>query len=53
MTTIEQPTGRAIRPFHVEFPGEALADLRRRPEATRGKAAGTAVAAEPAGGRTT
>src|ERR687893_1858487 len=33
MTTIEQQAG--IRPFHVEFPEEALDDLRRRIAATR------------------
>src|SRR3954452_9058719 len=33
MTTVEQVAG--IRPFHVEFPEEALADLRRRLAATR------------------
>src|ERR671916_3501512 len=33
MTTVEQQAG--IRPFHVEFPEEALADLRRRLAATR------------------
>jgi pimeloyl-ACP methyl ester carboxylesterase len=27
--------GTAIRPFHVEFPGEAIGDLRRRVAATR------------------
>src|SRR4051794_32845591 len=32
MTTVEQPAG--IRPFHVEVPEEALADLRRRLAAT-------------------
>ena len=35
MTTIEQQTGSAIRAFHVEFPQEALDDLRRRLAATR------------------
>jgi pimeloyl-ACP methyl ester carboxylesterase len=35
MTTVERQTGSAIRPFHVEFPEEALEDLRRRLEATR------------------
>jgi pimeloyl-ACP methyl ester carboxylesterase len=35
MTTVEQQTSSAIRPFHVEFPDEALADLRRRLETTR------------------
>src|SRR5918911_4106809 len=33
MTTVEQVAG--IRPFHVEVPEEALADLRRRLTATR------------------
>src|SRR3954449_2504229 len=33
MTTVEQRAG--IRPFHVEVPEEALADLRRRIAATR------------------
>src|SRR3712207_418928 len=33
MTTVEQQAG--IRPFHVEVPEEALADLRRRIAATR------------------
>ena len=33
MTTVEQVAG--IRPFHVEVPEEALADLRRRLAATR------------------
>src|SRR4051812_13365455 len=33
MTTVEQRAG--IRPFHVEVPEEALADLRRRLAATR------------------
>src|SRR4051812_38776665 len=32
MATVEQPAG--IRPFHVEVPEEALADLRRRLAAT-------------------
>src|ERR671933_589985 len=35
MTTIEQQAGSAIRPFRVEFPEEALTDLRRRLAATR------------------
>jgi pimeloyl-ACP methyl ester carboxylesterase len=35
MTTVEQQTGSAIRRFHVEFPEEALDDLRRRLAATR------------------
>jgi hypothetical protein len=35
MTTVEQQTGSAIRPFHVEFSEEALDDLRRRIAATR------------------
>jgi Epoxide hydrolase N terminus len=29
------PTGETIRPFRVEFPEEAVADLRRRVAATR------------------
>ena len=33
MTTVEAAS--AIRPFHVEFPEEALDDLRRRLAATR------------------
>jgi pimeloyl-ACP methyl ester carboxylesterase len=33
MTAVEQQAG--IRPFHVEFPDEALEDLRRRIAATR------------------
>jgi pimeloyl-ACP methyl ester carboxylesterase len=33
MTTVEQAAG--IRPFHVEFPDDAVADLRRRLAATR------------------
>src|ERR687889_2137105 len=33
MTAVEQQAG--IRPFHVEFPDEALEDLRRRIDATR------------------
>src|SRR3954453_20278887 len=35
MTTVEQQTGSAIRPFHVQVPEEALEDLRRRLAATR------------------
>ena len=35
MTTVDQQTGSAIRPFHVSFPEEALEDLRRRLSATR------------------
>jgi pimeloyl-ACP methyl ester carboxylesterase len=35
MTAVEQQTGSAIRPFHVEVPEEALTDLRRRLAATR------------------
>jgi pimeloyl-ACP methyl ester carboxylesterase len=35
MTTVEQQTGRAIRPFRVEMGEEALDDLRRRLAATR------------------
>jgi pimeloyl-ACP methyl ester carboxylesterase len=35
MTALDQQTGSAIRPFHVEVPEEALTDLRRRLAATR------------------
>ena len=35
MTTLEQQTSSAIRPFHVDVPAEALDDLRRRLTATR------------------
>ena len=35
MTTVEQQSGSAISSFHVEFPEEALDDLRRRLVATR------------------
>jgi pimeloyl-ACP methyl ester carboxylesterase len=35
MTSVAEQTSSAIRPFHVEFPGEALDDLRRRIAATR------------------
>jgi pimeloyl-ACP methyl ester carboxylesterase len=35
MTTTEQQTGSAVRPFHAEFPQEALDDLRRRLAETR------------------
>jgi pimeloyl-ACP methyl ester carboxylesterase len=35
MTTIEQQTGSAIRPFSVAVPDDALTDLRRRLAATR------------------
>src|SRR3954470_3983974 len=35
MTTVEQQTRSAIRPFRVQFPEESLADLRRRLAATR------------------
>ncbi|SDX52304.1 Lysophospholipase, alpha-beta hydrolase superfamily [Geodermatophilus africanus] len=35
MTTVEDQTGSAIRPFRVECPEEALDDLRRRLAATR------------------
>jgi hypothetical protein len=35
MTTVEQQAGSAIRPFHLEFPEQALDDLRRRIAATR------------------
>jgi pimeloyl-ACP methyl ester carboxylesterase len=34
MTAVAQETGRAIRPFHVDVPDEALTDLRRRIAAT-------------------
>ncbi|MGY1710897.1 alpha/beta fold hydrolase [Geodermatophilus sp. SYSU D00758] len=30
MTALEHDTGRAIRPFHVDVPDEALAEMRRR-----------------------
>src|ERR1700736_3611013 len=34
--TTEKPTSAAaVRPFRVDFPGEAIVDLRRRIEATR------------------
>jgi pimeloyl-ACP methyl ester carboxylesterase len=33
--TTETPDATAIRPFHVEFPGEAVDDLRRRLAAVR------------------
>src|SRR6195952_4732143 len=35
MTTVEQQTPRAVRPFRVDFRAEALDDLRRRLAATR------------------
>jgi pimeloyl-ACP methyl ester carboxylesterase len=35
MTTVEQQTGSAIRPFRADIPDEALEDLRRRLVATR------------------
>ena len=35
MTTVEQQTGSAIRPFHVDVPEKDLEDLRRRIAATR------------------
>jgi pimeloyl-ACP methyl ester carboxylesterase len=35
MTTLEQQTGSAIRPFHVDVPAAALDDLRRRLTTTR------------------
>jgi pimeloyl-ACP methyl ester carboxylesterase len=35
MTTVEQQTGSAIRPFRADIPEEALEDLRRRLVATR------------------
>jgi pimeloyl-ACP methyl ester carboxylesterase len=34
MTTVVQETGRAIRPFHVNVPDEALTEMRRRINAT-------------------
>jgi len=34
MTTVEQQAGSVVRPFSVDFPEEALADLRRRITAT-------------------
>jgi pimeloyl-ACP methyl ester carboxylesterase len=34
MTAVEQETGKAVRPFHVDVPDEALAELRRRIAAT-------------------
>jgi pimeloyl-ACP methyl ester carboxylesterase len=35
MTAVEQETGRAIRPFHVDIPDEALTDMRQRIAATK------------------
>jgi pimeloyl-ACP methyl ester carboxylesterase len=35
MTAVEEQTGSAIRPFHVEVPEESLSELRRRLAATR------------------
>jgi Epoxide hydrolase N terminus len=35
MTAVAEKTGKAIRPFRVDVPDEALADLRRRIDATR------------------
>ena len=35
MTAVDQRAGTAIRPFRVEYPEEALQDLRRRLTATR------------------
>jgi pimeloyl-ACP methyl ester carboxylesterase len=35
MTAVEEQTGSAIRPFHVDVPDEALTELRRRLAATR------------------
>jgi pimeloyl-ACP methyl ester carboxylesterase len=35
MTAVAQETGRAIRPFHVDIPDEALTDMRRRIAATK------------------
>ena len=34
MTTVAQETGRAIRPFHMDVPDEALNEMRRRIAAT-------------------
>src|SRR4051794_18167255 len=34
MTAVAQDTGRAVRPFHVDVPDEALTELRRRIDAT-------------------
>ncbi len=34
MTTVAQETAKAIRPFHVDVPDEALAEMRRRIAAT-------------------
>jgi pimeloyl-ACP methyl ester carboxylesterase len=34
MTTVAQETGRAIRPFRVDVPDEALTEMRRRIDAT-------------------
>ena len=34
MTAVAQETGRAIRPFHVDVPDEALTEMRRRIAAT-------------------
>jgi pimeloyl-ACP methyl ester carboxylesterase len=35
MTAVAQETGRAIRPFHVDIPDDALTDMRRRIAATK------------------
>ena len=35
MTAVAQETGKAIRPFTVDVPDEALADMRRRIAAAR------------------
>ena len=35
VTTEKPASATAVRPFHVQFPAEAIADLRRRIEATR------------------
>ena len=35
MSATTEKSGVAIRPFHVDFPDEALEDLRRRIDATR------------------
>ncbi|MGY1633750.1 epoxide hydrolase N-terminal domain-containing protein, partial [Geodermatophilus sp. SYSU D01186] len=34
MTTVERDTSSAVRPFRIDVPDEALADLRRRIAAT-------------------
>jgi pimeloyl-ACP methyl ester carboxylesterase len=35
MTAVQEQTGSAIRPFHVDVPEESLTELRRRLDATR------------------